>query len=102
MKPPVECASLSEVRDEIDRIDRQIISLVAQRAVYVRAAARFKTNEEAVAAPKRYAAMLRARREWAERDGLDADLIERIYRELVDYFIARETQDWRRLWEPNA
>jgi isochorismate pyruvate lyase len=95
MPTPAECQSLSQVREEIDHLDEQIVSLLGRRARYVQAAARFKTSETAVAAPERQAAMLAVRRQWAEREGLDPDLIEDIYRRLVDYFIQRELAEWR-------
>ena|ERR1051325_5720185 len=97
MKTPADCASLEEVRAEIDRIDRVIVALIGERAGYVHAAARFKPTEAAVAAPERQAAMLRARRAWAEGAGLDPDVIENLYRDLVRYFIARETEHWKQL-----
>ncbi|WP_290539254.1 MULTISPECIES: hypothetical protein [Alcanivorax] len=34
--------------------------------------------------------MLEIRREWAEQDGLDADMVEKLYRDLVEHFIQRE------------
>ncbi|HYF62149.1 MAG TPA: chorismate mutase [Herpetosiphonaceae bacterium] len=90
VKPAAECASLAEVRAAIDEIDRSIVGLIGQRAAYVQAAAAFKSDEAAVRAPERYASMLGQRREWAAAAGLDPDVIEQIYRTLVDYFIARE------------
>ena len=96
MLTPAECQSLSQVREEIDRLDEQIVSLLGRRAGYVHAAARFKTSETAVAAPERQAEMLAVRRQWAEREGLDPDVIEDIYRRLVAYFIQRELAEWRR------
>lgn len=97
MKSPAECASLEEVRAEIDRIDRAIVALIGERAGYVHAAARFKTSEAAVAAPERQSAMLGVRRAWAEEAGLDPDIVEKLYRELVAYFIVRETEHWKSL-----
>src|SRR5437763_9581241 len=97
MKTPAECASLEEVRIEIDRIDRAIVALLGEGAGYVHAAARFKPTEAAVAAPERQAAMLRDRRGWAEEADLDPDVIENLYRDLVAYFIVRETEHWKRL-----
>jgi isochorismate pyruvate lyase len=96
MKPPDECGTLEEVRAEIDRLDRAIIALIAERAGYVHAAARFTPTEAWVAAPGRQAAMYRARREWAEAAGLDPDVIEKLYRDLVAYFIVRETDHWKK------
>jgi isochorismate pyruvate lyase len=95
MKTAAACRSLEEVRAEIDRIDEQVIALLGHRAEYVKAAARFKVSESAVAAPERFAAMLQVRRVWAERAGLSADVIEKIYRELVAYFIEREKAHWQ-------
>jgi isochorismate pyruvate lyase len=97
MKTPAECASLDEVRAEIDRIDRAIVLRIRERAGYVHAAARFKASEAAVAAPERQAAMLRERRAWAEEADLDPKVIERLFRELVAYFIVRETEHWKML-----
>lgn len=94
--PPGQCASLEEVRREIDSLDRRVIALLGERAGYVQAAARFKTTEQHVAAPERQAAMLRARREWAAEAGLDPGLIEEIYRRLVAYFIQRELEHWHK------
>src|SRR5438874_81280 len=71
MTLPEDCASLDEVRTEIDRIDHWIIGMIAQRALYVDAAVKFKTSEQHVAAPERQAAMLRVRREGAAEAGLD-------------------------------
>jgi isochorismate pyruvate lyase len=97
MKSPSDCASLDEVRAEIDRIDRAIVSLIGERASYVHAAARFKASEAAVAAPERQAEMLRARRAWAEEADLDPNVVEKLYRDLVAYFIVRETEHWKTL-----
>src|SRR5215471_14451739 len=87
---PDQCASLEDVRREIDRIDRDLIGLLALRAQYVDAAARFKTNQQQVAAPERQAAMMCDRREWAHGAGLDPDVVEDVYRRLSAYFVQRE------------
>src|SRR3954447_5504128 len=95
MKSPTSCASLNEVRTEIDQIDQEIIALIGQRAQYVQAAAQFKTSATSVRAPDRYAAMLEQRRLWAGAAQLDPDVIEQIYHTLVDYFIEREMREWQ-------
>lgn len=94
-KAPSACESLAEVRGQIDSIDEEIIRLIGERAGYVKAAARFKDSEHTVAAPERFAAMLEARRAWAQREGLSPDVIESLYRELVRYFIDEEKTHWR-------
>jgi isochorismate pyruvate lyase len=95
MKSPEQCESLEEVRAGIDAIDRQIIAALGRRAGFVKAAARFKSSEADVHAPERFAAMLQARREWAEYEGLSPDVIEKMYRDLVSYFIACEKAHWQ-------
>ena len=81
----------------MDELDREIVSLIARRVEYVRAAAKFKASAEAVAAPERVRAVLSARRKWAEAAGLDGLTIERLYRELVGYCIKEEKKLWEQL-----
>jgi isochorismate pyruvate lyase len=95
MTPPEKCASLDELRREIDSLDEEIVRLIGRRAHYVKAAARFKKSEAHVAAPERQKAMLAVRREWAEREGLDPLLIEDLYKRLVAWFVERELEHWR-------
>ena len=97
MTPPEKCSSLEEVRRGIDALDEEIVHLIGRRAHYVRAAARFKTSEAHVAAPDRQKAMFAVRREWAEREGLDPELIEDLYRRLVSWFVEHELEHWRNL-----
>ena len=51
------CASLADVRVHIDRIDRQIVALMAERGQYVAEAGRFKADPAAVSAPARVEAI---------------------------------------------
>ena len=95
MKPPEHCTSIEDVRKAIDELDRQTIRLIGQRARYVEEAAKFKTDETSVRAPKRQRAMLEERRGWAEEENLSPEVIEKIYRDLVSYFMNRELDDWR-------
>ncbi len=95
MKAADECADIHDIRAEIDRIDREVIALLGQRYSYVKAAAKFKTSRESVKAPDRFEAMLRQRREWAESVGLNPDVIEKLYRNLVNHFIEEEMKQWQ-------
>ena len=95
MKKPGDCKNMQQIRTEIDRIDRDVIALFGQRFQYVKAAARFKTSTTSVRAPERFQAMLRQRRCWAEDDGLDPDVIEKMFSNLVNYFISEELRSWK-------
>jgi tRNA-Thr(GGU) m(6)t(6)A37 methyltransferase TsaA len=85
-----EVTSLVEARAAIDRIDAEIIRQLGNRAGYVRQVVKFKQTAEEVRAPARYAEVMRRRREMAEAAGLNPDVIERMYRLLVDNFIKEE------------
>jgi len=95
LKPPSQCEGMADIRAQIDEIDEEVIALLGKRAAYVRAAAPFKSSAGDVRAPERFAAMLQQRRQWAQREGLSADVIEKLYRDLVEYFIAREMEEWQ-------
>ncbi len=60
----------------------------------MKAAAKFKTNETSVKAPERFNTMLQQRRQWAEEAGLSPDVIEKVYQDLVNYFIEEELKHW--------
>jgi len=95
MKNPDECANIQEVRDEIDIIDREVIEALSKRFQYVIAAARFKTSEASVRSPDRFQAMLQQRREWAQESGLNPDVVENLYRDLVNYYIEEELKHYK-------
>jgi isochorismate pyruvate lyase len=95
MKQPGDCQNMAEIRQAIDTIDQDVIRLWARRFEYVKAAAAFKTDPTAVRAPERFAAMLAQRRQWAADNGLNPDVIEGLYRDLVNYFIDEEMKHWK-------
>lgn len=94
IKLPEDCASLGEIRAEIDRVDHSIIEMIGKRKGYVMAAAKFKASLDDVAAPDRFTAMLQARREWAAQQGVSSDMVEKLYRDMVSHFIAEERAHW--------
>ena len=95
MKNPDECANIHEVREEIDIIDREVIEALSKRFQYVIAAARFKTSEASVRSSDRFQAMLQQRREWAQESGLNPDVVENLYRDLVNYYIEEELKHYQ-------
>lgn len=95
MKTPEQCGNMVDIRAEIDRLDRQVIALLGQRFAYVKAASKFKTSETSVKAPERFQAMLKQRRTWAQEEGLNADAVEKMYHDLVTYFIDEEMKRWK-------
>lgn len=96
---PQACRSIHDVRQEIDRLDRQLVALMGSRLSYVKAAAKFKRSEVDVRAPERFAAMLQARRRWAGEEGLEPAMVEALFRSMVNHFIEQELSDWGALPE---
>lgn len=95
MKTPDHCENMMDIRAEIDRLDRQVVALLGQRFAYVKTASKFKSSEARVKAPERFQTMLEQRRVWAEEEGLNADAIEKMYRDLVNHFIDEEMKHWQ-------
>jgi len=85
-----EVSSLQEAREAIDLIDAEIIRLLGNRAGYVHQVVQFKKTPDDVRAPARYAEVMRRRRDLAEAAGLNPDVIEGMYKLLVDNFIQEE------------
>ncbi|THD47758.1 MAG: chorismate mutase [Bradyrhizobium sp.] len=90
------CASLAEVRDNIDRIDRQIVALMAERGKYVSEAGRFKADPAAVSAPARVESIIAKVKGLAREDGLAEDVAERSYRAMIAAFEDYERAEWTR------
>ncbi|ASC65260.1 chorismate mutase [Achromobacter denitrificans] len=88
------CATLADVRANIDRLDDEIVRLIAERAMYVKDAARFKRDAFQVSAPARQAQVFEKVRQLAERHdrgfaNLD-QVVDATYRAMVAAFIANE------------
>ncbi|MBC7379739.1 MAG: chorismate mutase [Burkholderiaceae bacterium] len=89
-----QAATLGELRQRIDALDDEIVALMAQRALCVRDAARFKRDLFQVSAPARQAQV------FARVRGLAApheaafpglgDVVDATYRTMVAAFIAGE------------
>jgi isochorismate pyruvate lyase len=90
------CATLLEVRDNIDRIDRAIIALMAERGQYVAEAGRFKADPAAVSAPARVEAIVAKVRTIARQNGLAESVAERSYRAMIAAFEDYERDEWTR------
>ena len=84
------CNTLEDVRSHIDEIDRALIALIAERSEYVKQAARFKKDVDAVKAPARVEKVIEKVRAESGRHGLDPDVTEAVYRTMIDQFVRME------------
>jgi isochorismate pyruvate lyase len=92
MKKP--CSSLTEVRDSIDKIDSVLVPILAERADLVSQAAGFKPTRDAVVDHPRIEQIIAKVREMAEVNSTDPELMEAIYRSMIDAYIAFESRVW--------
>lgn len=91
-KKPSECIGKDDIRDQIDRIDREIIRLFAIRADYVHEIVNYKTDEESVVAIDRKELVIRQRSEWAEQAGLNKETFREIFARLLQQNISEELE----------
>ena len=81
---------LSEVRQQIDGLDRQIVELIAERQKWVLKAGSLKNNEQAVRAPDRVEQVIGKVRSLAAKSGASPEVVEATYRALIGAFIDLE------------
>jgi isochorismate pyruvate lyase len=88
------CKSLSEVRENIDRVDRDLVRLMAERQKYVAEAGRFKANPAAVSAPARVEQVIEKVKGLAREEGLAEAVAEKTFRAMIAGFEDYERDVW--------
>lgn len=86
----VDCNSIEEVRSNIDRIDRQIVTLLAERGGFVKQAARFKKTTDDVKAPQRVEQVIAKVTALSQELGANPSVTEQVYRAMISGFINAE------------
>jgi len=94
MKMANECENMNDIRKEIDELDGKIVGLIANRATYVKAAAKFKNNEVAVRDVKRVEAVINSKKVLAKSHGVSPKLIGDIYSIMIEHFVNEEMKEW--------
>ena len=91
MPDPEACTDMTMLRAEIDRIDRALVALMAERARYIDRAAAIKPGARLPARiDARVDQVLANVRGHAQAQGMDADLAESLWRQMIEWSIARE------------
>jgi chorismate mutase/prephenate dehydrogenase len=88
---------LKVLRDEIDDIDSQLVSLLAKRLTVTTKVGALKSREGVpIFAPEREAALISKRREQAQESGLSGDLIEDVLRRLIrDSYVSQDASGYQ-------
>jgi isochorismate pyruvate lyase len=94
---PEACASMAEVRQGVDALDRALVTLLAERQRYMDAAARIKGDRGVVRDEARIEDVVAKVKAAAGAAGLSPAIAEPVWRTLVDRCIAYEFGAWDRL-----
>lgn len=91
MPDPAHCQNMAELREMIDELDRDLVRRLTIRQACIDRAIQLKQQEELPARiPARVEDVVSKVRAEAILQGADADFLERIWRQLIDWSIARE------------
>ena len=91
-KKPALCRSMIDVRHGVDRLDEQILALLAERFAYMDAAARIKLDRAAVRDEDRKAQVLANVARLAGPLGVPAPVAADLYEMLIEASIAFELE----------
>lgn len=97
-KRPWECADMSQVRSEIDRIDAALVDLIAERFGYVERAWQLKKNPAEAHVPWRIQQVIDKVKTQARQRGLPAEMIEMVgaqWRNMIGWFVQYEEEKLR-------
>ena len=92
---------MQDVRAEVDRIDRLLVALIAERQGYMSEAARIKQDRNVVHDEARIEDVVAKVKAFATEMALSNAIAEPVWREMIKQCIAFEFKEWDRLREPD-
>lgn len=90
-----QCQTLEEARSEIDKVDEDIVELIAQRNNYIKQIAHFKTSIDEVKAEERIDEVISKVRQQAIELDLSPNLINDLYIRMIDGMVESEISEFR-------
>jgi len=88
------CADMQDVRQEIDRVDRELVPLLLERLSYIHQAGEIKADRNTVRDDWRINDVVSKAKAVAREEGGNTDYIETIYRHLIELSIQYEYGVW--------
>ena len=95
------CTTMEDVRRHIDALDDVLVPLLVARGGYMTQAARIKKNATQVRDEERIETIVARVRERTQKEGGEPDMIEAIYRSMMEAYIAFEHREFARLRAPS-
>lgn len=84
------CETMQDVRTEIDRVDREIVKILAERVNYIEQAARIKPLRGQVRDQDRVNDVITKVTAEAEKNGAPTELVTLLYEQMVEWCINYE------------
>jgi isochorismate pyruvate lyase len=91
---PAKCNDMTQVRAGVDSVDAQLVELLAVRFAYMNAAARIKTDRNAVRDEARKQQVLKNVQDAASGSGIPVEVVADLWERLVEASIAYELDKW--------
>ena len=98
-RQPEECKDMDAVREEIDRIDVELVDLIGDRFAYVDRAWQLKRSPAEARVPWRIQQVIDRVRARAAEQGLPPELAEALWRQMIGWFIQYEEEKLRQQTE---
>ncbi|MBD3788811.1 MAG: chorismate mutase [Campylobacterales bacterium] len=90
-----KCTTLKEARAQIDKVDEEIVKLIAKRNDYIKQIAHFKTNIDEIKAEERIQDVISRVRAQAISLGLSPNLINDLYVRMIDAMVESEIEEFK-------
>lgn len=95
MKKAADCETMAEVRAEIDRVDRALVDLLAERWTYVDRAWVFKRSAEEASVPWRNREVIEKVKARAGQQNMPPEMAEALWRLIIGWGIQYEEERLR-------
>jgi len=95
MKKAEDCANMTDVRAEIDRVDQALVDLLAERWTYVDRAWFFKRSPEEASVPWRNRDVIEKVKSRATQSGMPPEMAEALWRLIIGWGIQYEEERLR-------
>ena len=90
-----QCNSLEEARGQIDALDEQIVTLIAERNAYIKQLAHFKNSVDEIKAEDRIDDVINRVRAKAIELDLSPNLINDLYLRMIDAMVDSEVAEFK-------
>ena len=96
------CTTMQDVRRQVDALDDILVPLLVERVGYMTQAARIKQHNDQVRDEARIVQIVQRVRQQAHTEGGSPEVIEAIYRSMMEACIAHEHREFARLRTPQG